>query len=112
MPGYVYRVKVLINLYLWYILNEGLEFRVQCMICFILMQNAILLCKTCILSLLRTDRTLEYWPCRWYSATHFTAFTKLLNTMYKHVPSDTRLDGLPQKRLNKYMQLPALLRST
>ena len=33
-----------INLYLWYILNEGLEFRVQCMICFTLMQNAILLC--------------------------------------------------------------------
>ena len=26
MPGYVYRVKVLINLYLWYISNEGLEF--------------------------------------------------------------------------------------
>ena len=24
MPGYVYRVKVLINLYLWYIPNEGL----------------------------------------------------------------------------------------
>ena len=32
-----------INLYLWYISNEGLEFRVQCMICFILMQKAILL---------------------------------------------------------------------
>ena len=45
MPGYVYQVKVLINLYLWYILNEGLEFRVQCMICFILMQKAILLCE-------------------------------------------------------------------
>ena len=44
MPGYVYRVKVLINLYLWYILNEGFEFRVQCMICFILMQKAVLLC--------------------------------------------------------------------
>ena len=44
MPGYVYRVKVLINLYLWYIPDEGLEFRVQCMICFILMQKAILLC--------------------------------------------------------------------
>ena len=44
MPGYVYRVSVLINLYLWYIPNEGLEFRVQCMICFILMQKAILLC--------------------------------------------------------------------
>ena len=29
---------------LWYIQIEGLEFRVQCMICFILMQNAILLC--------------------------------------------------------------------
>ena len=43
MPGYVYRVKVLINLFLWYIPNEGLEFRVQCMICFILMQNDILL---------------------------------------------------------------------
>ena len=41
---YVYRVKVLINLCLWYILNEGLEFHVQCMICFILMQKAILLC--------------------------------------------------------------------
>ena len=44
MPGYVYRVKVLINLYLGYILNKGLEFRVQCMIRFILMQKAILLC--------------------------------------------------------------------
>ena len=44
MSNYVYRVKVLINLYLWYILNERLEFRVQCMICFILMQKAILLC--------------------------------------------------------------------
>ena len=44
MPGYVNRVKVLTNLYLWYILNEALEFRVQCMICFILMQKAILLC--------------------------------------------------------------------
>ena len=44
MPGYVYRVKVLITLYLWYIPNEGLEFRVQCMIHFILMQKAILLC--------------------------------------------------------------------
>ena len=44
MPGYVYRVKVLINLYLRYISNEGLEFRVQCMVCFILMQMAILLC--------------------------------------------------------------------
>ena len=44
MPGYVYRVKVLINLYLWYIPNEGLEFRVHSMICFILMQEAILLC--------------------------------------------------------------------
>ena len=44
MPGYVYRVKVLINLYSWYTLNEGLEFRVQCKICFILMQKAILLC--------------------------------------------------------------------
>ena len=44
MPGYVDRVKVLINLYLWYIPNEGLEFRVPCMICFILMQNAILVC--------------------------------------------------------------------
>ena len=30
MPGYVYQVKVLINLYLWYISNEELEFRVQC----------------------------------------------------------------------------------
>ena len=48
----MYRVKVLINQYLWYILNEGLEFRVQCMICFVLMQKAILLIsKTCILSL-------------------------------------------------------------
>ena len=37
----VCQVKVLINLYLWYILNEGLEFRVQCMVCFILMQKAI-----------------------------------------------------------------------
>ena len=37
---------------------------------------------------------------------------KLLNTMYKHVPSNIRLGGLPQKRLNKYMQLPALLRYT
>ena len=44
MPGYVYRVKVLINLYLWYIPNEGLKFRVQCMICFILMEKVILLC--------------------------------------------------------------------
>ena len=44
MPAYVYWLKVLINLYLWYISNEGLEFRVQCMICFILMQKAILLC--------------------------------------------------------------------
>ena len=44
VPVYVYRVKVLINLYLWYILNEGLEFRVQCMTCFILMQKVILLC--------------------------------------------------------------------
>ena len=34
MLGYVY--PVLINLYLRYISNEGLEFRVQCMICFIL----------------------------------------------------------------------------
>ena len=25
MPGYMYRVKVLINIYLWYISNEGLE---------------------------------------------------------------------------------------
>jgi hypothetical protein len=33
VPSYAYRVKVLINLYLWYILNEGWEFRVQCMIC-------------------------------------------------------------------------------
>ena len=39
----MYRVKVLINLYLWYISNEGLEFRVQCMICFILMQKAAIL---------------------------------------------------------------------
>ena len=46
MPGYVYRVKVLVNLYLWYILNEGLELRVQCMLCFILMQKAILLGET------------------------------------------------------------------
>ena len=45
--------------------------------------------KTCILSLLRTDIALEYWLCRWYSATNFTAFTKLLNTMYKHSPSNT-----------------------
>ena len=37
----VCRVKVIINLYLWYILNEGLEFRVQCMVCLILMQKAI-----------------------------------------------------------------------
>ena len=44
MPGYEYRVQVHMNLYLWYIPNDGLEFRVQCMICFILMQNAILLC--------------------------------------------------------------------
>ena len=44
MPGYMYRVKVLINLDFWYIPNEGLEFRVQCMIYFILMQKAILLC--------------------------------------------------------------------
>ena len=44
VPGYVYRVNVLITLYLWYIPNEGLEFRVQCMIRFILMQKAILLC--------------------------------------------------------------------
>ena len=44
MPGYVYWVKVVINLYLWYIPNERLEFRVQCMIFFILMQKAILLC--------------------------------------------------------------------
>ena len=44
MPGYVYRVKVLINLYLRYISKEGLEFRVKCMICLILMQKAILLC--------------------------------------------------------------------
>ena len=44
MPGYVYRVQVLINLYLWYIPNEGLKFRVQFMICFITMQNAILSC--------------------------------------------------------------------
>ena len=44
MPGYVYRVKVLINIYLWYISNEGLEFRVQGVICFILIQKAILLC--------------------------------------------------------------------
>ena len=43
MLGYVYRVKVLIYLYLWYISNEGLEFRVQCMICFILMQNTIII---------------------------------------------------------------------
>ena len=42
MPGYVYRVKVVINLYLWYISNEGFEFRVQCMICCILMQNDIM----------------------------------------------------------------------
>ena len=44
MPGYVYRVKVLIDLYLWYMPNEGLEFRDQCMICFIQIQKAILLC--------------------------------------------------------------------
>ena len=44
MPGYVYRVQVLINLYLWYIPSEGLEFRVQCMICFIVLHNAILVC--------------------------------------------------------------------
>ena len=44
MPGYVYRVKVLITLYLWYISNEGLEFRDQYMIRFVLMQKAILLC--------------------------------------------------------------------
>ena len=43
MPGYVYQVKVLINLYLWYIPNERLEIRVQCMIYFIVMQKAILL---------------------------------------------------------------------
>ena len=47
MPGYVYRVKVIINLYIWYILNEGLEFHVQCMICFILMRKKgyIIMCK-------------------------------------------------------------------
>ena len=44
VPGYVYPVKVLINLYLWYILNKGLEFHVQFMICFILMQKVLLLC--------------------------------------------------------------------
>ena len=45
MPGYVYRVKVHITLYLCYIPNEGLEFRVQCMIRFILIQKAIIMCK-------------------------------------------------------------------
>ena len=47
MPGYVYRVNVLITLYLWYIPNEGLEFRVQCMIRFILIdaKNYIIMCK-------------------------------------------------------------------
>ena len=43
MPGYVDWGKVLINVCLWYIPYEGLEFRVQCMICFILMQKALLL---------------------------------------------------------------------
>ena len=47
MRGYVYRVKVLITLYLWYITNEGLEFRGHCIIRFILTQNTIIIimCK-------------------------------------------------------------------
>ena len=32
------------SIYLWYIPDEAVEFRVQCMICFVLMQKAILLC--------------------------------------------------------------------
>ena len=46
MLGYVYRVKVLINLYLWYIPNEGLEF--SCSVYDILHTDAkgyIIMCK-------------------------------------------------------------------
>ena len=32
MPGYIYRVQVLINLYLWYIPNKELEFHVYDML--------------------------------------------------------------------------------
>ena len=48
----------------------------------------IIMCKiskTCILSLMRTDRSPECWCCRWYSAINFTAFTKLLNLLHKHI---------------------------